>query len=62
MKLRDLDAHFVKYAPYPDMWTEIHNGVESQLIYRCLCFPPPIVGGVREIFLASSTGELAISF
>jgi hypothetical protein len=30
MKLRDLDARFIKYAPYPDTWTEIHDGVESQ--------------------------------
>ena len=31
MKLRDLDAQFLKYAPYPDTWIEVHDGVERQV-------------------------------
>jgi hypothetical protein len=27
MKLRDLEAHFIKYAPYPDTWDEMRDGV-----------------------------------
>lgn len=31
MKLKDLEAKFIKYAPYPDTWIEIHDGVESEV-------------------------------
>jgi hypothetical protein len=28
VKLKDLDAEFIKYTPYPDTWIEIRDGVE----------------------------------
>jgi hypothetical protein len=31
MKLRDLGAYFVKYAPYQDTWTEVHDGIHKEV-------------------------------
>jgi hypothetical protein len=31
IRLRDLEASFIKYSPYPDTWVELRDGKEIQV-------------------------------